>query len=189
MIGPGDALLIIDVQNDFCPGGTLAVASGDEVVEPLNELIRDFDGRFLPIVKTRDWHPARTKHFADFGGKWPPHCVQGTRGAKFRSDLLHPTATIVISKGLGDEDDYSGFDGVDLDNNNLSLEQTLREQGVNRVIVGGLATDYCVKYSVLDARAKGFEVVVVSDAIRGVENPGGTERAISEMEAAGATFV
>ena len=148
------ALIVVDVQNDFCPGGSLAVANGDEVVAPLNELVKEFLDRGEPVFKTRDWHPERTKHFAAYGGTWPIHCVQGTRGAEFHAGLIDDPRITIISKGTTESaDGYSGFDGT-------NLAQLLREKGVAEVWVGGLATDYCVKHTVLDARRAGFEVKV-----------------------------
>ncbi|HEX8685937.1 MAG TPA: isochorismatase family protein, partial [Pyrinomonadaceae bacterium] len=142
--GGGRALIVVDVQNDFCPGGSLAVERGDEVVAPLNRLIEEFLRRGEPVYKSRDWHPARTKHFSAYGGTWPAHCVQGTRGAEFHEDLSRDPRVRVVSKGLGDEDSYSAFDGT-------TLAEDLRRQGIREVWVGGLATDYCVKNTVLDA--------------------------------------
>jgi nicotinamidase/pyrazinamidase len=177
------ALIVVDVQNDFCPGGALAVSHGDEVVAPLNKLIEEFLDRGDPVVKSRDWHPQQTKHFALYGGTWPVHCVQNTPGAQFHRDLLDDPRITVVSKGMGDEDSYSAFDGTD-------LAKFLRERGVEEVWIGGLATDYCVKNSVLDARREGFEVKAVADAMRAVElQPGDGERAIEEMRKAGAEII
>lgn len=177
------ALIVVDVQNDFCPGGTLAVEHGDEVVAPLNKLIESFLERGEPVFKSRDWHPPQTKHFSDYGGTWPVHCVQNTRGAEFHPNLLDDKHIRVISKGLGDEDSYSAFDGTDLA---LQLERL----GVKEVWVGGLATDYCVKNTVLDALKHGFRVKALKDAMRAVElKPGDGDQAIAEMEAAGAEII
>lgn len=177
------ALIVVDVQNDFCPGGALAVADGDEVVAPLNKMIAEFLERGEPVFKSRDWHPRKTKHFAEYGGTWPVHCVQGTTGAEFHPDLLDDIHIRTISKGLGDEDTYSAFDGTD-----LALQ--LRRLGVEEVWVGGLATDYCVKNTVLDALKEGFRVKALQDAMRPVElQPGDGERAIEEMRRAGAKLV
>ena len=174
------ALIVVDVQNDFCPGGALAVERGDEVVEPLNRLIEQFLGRGEPVYKSRDWHPARTRHFTAHGGTWPVHCVQGTRGAEFHAGLLDDPRVRVVSKGLGDEDNYSAFDGT-------TLAEELRRQGVREVWVGGLATDYCVKQTVLDALREGFRVRALADAMRAVNlRPGDDARALEEMRAAGA---
>jgi nicotinamidase/pyrazinamidase len=177
------ALLVVDVQNDFCPGGALAVAEGDQVVAPLNKLIEEFLERGEPVFKSRDWHPAQTKHFAAYGGTWPVHCVQNTRGAEFHPELIDDMHIRTLSKGLGDTDCYSAFDETD-----LALQ--LRRLGVEEVWVGGLATDYCVKSTVLDALKEGFRVKALANAMRAVEvNPGDGARAIAEMKAAGAEFI
>jgi nicotinamidase/pyrazinamidase len=179
----GRALIVVDVQNDFCPGGALAVERGDEVVAPLNRLIAEFLERGEPVYKSRDWHPARTKHFTDYGGTWPVHCVQGTRGAEFHPELSDDPRVEVVSKGEGDEDSYSAFDGT-------ALAEELRRRGVREVWVGGLATDYCVKNTVLDALRRGFRVRAVADAMRAVNlQPGDDLRALEEMRAAGAEIV
>jgi nicotinamidase/pyrazinamidase len=180
-----DALLIIDVQNDFCPGGALAVADGDQVVPALNRYIEKFRRRKLPILATRDWHPAKTRHFKAFGGLWPPHCIQGSKGAEFRSDLQLPSDAVVVSAGMSpDEEGYSGFEGRD--DRGIELADLLRHLGVERIYVGGLATDYCVKHTVLDAVKHGFQVVLLEDASRGVNlKPGDAERAVAEMVEAG----
>jgi len=178
------ALIVVDVQNDFCPGGSLAVARGDEVVAPLNKLMREFLDSAEPVFKTRDWHPAKTGHFAAYGGTWPVHCVQGTSGAEFHPDLLDDPRITIISKGIDERaDGYSGFDGT-------NLEQLLRDEGVDEVWVGGLATDYCVKHTVLDALHAGLKVRALADAMRPVNtNPQDGEQAIREMQAAGAEIV
>jgi nicotinamidase/pyrazinamidase len=178
------ALIVVDVQNDFCPGGSLAVAQGNEVVTPLNDLMHDFLDRNELVFKTRDWHPAQTKHFQAYGGIWPVHCVQGTRGAEFHPDLLDDPRIEIISKGIDESaDGYSGFDGT-------TLAQTLRHEGVEELWVGGLATDYCVKQTVLDGLRKGFAVKALADAMRAVNvNPEDGARAIEEMKAAGAEIV
>ena len=174
------ALIVVDVQNDFCPGGALAVAHGDEVIAPLNRLIEEFLERGEPVFKSRDWHPEKTRHFAPYGGTWPVHCVQNTKGAEFHPELIDDMHIRVVSKGLGDEDSYSAFDGTD-----LALQ--LRRLGVEEVWVGGLATDYCVKQTVLDALREGFQVKALKDAMRAVEvKPGDGEKAIAEMQNAGA---
>ena len=177
------ALIVVDVQNDFCPGGSLAVERGDEVVAPLNRLIKEFLARGEPVYKSRDWHPARTKHFAAYGGTWPVHCVQNTRGAEFHPDLLEDPRIRIISKGTGDEDSYSAFDGT-------NLADLLRERGVTEVFVGGLATDYCVKNTVLDALHEGFKVKALTEAMRAVNlQPGDDARALEEMRRAGAEVI
>lgn len=177
------ALIVVDVQNDFCPGGTLAVSHGDEVVAPLNELIDQFLERGDPVFKSRDWHQPTTKHFAAYGGTWPVHCVQNTQGAEFHPALRNDPRIKIVSKGLGDTDCYSAFDETD-------LAAQLRQQNVEELVVGGLATDYCVKNTVVDALHKGFRVKAVADAMRAVEvHPGDGEKAIEEMRAAGAEIV
>ena len=182
-----DALIIIDVQNDFCPGGSLAVAGGHEVVPVLNQYIEQFARARLPIFATRDWHPENTRHFKIHGGLWPPHCIQGTQGAEFRADLALPDEVVIVSAGMApDEEGYSGFDGKD--GSGAGLADLLRARGVERVFVGGLATDYCVKETVLDALRHGFKAVLLEDAVRGVNlRPDDSERAIAEMVSAGAS--
>ena len=184
-----DALVVVDVQNDFCPGGALPVADGDKVVPALNRYIERFQQAQMPIFATRDWHPEKTRHFKAYGGLWPPHCIQGTKGAEFRSDLQLPGNAVIVSAGMApDEEGYSGFDGRD--DRGLGLAELLRGLGVERLFVGGLATDYCVKHTVLDGLKKGFQVVLLEDAVRGVDlQPGDSERAIAEMVRAGAAKI
>lgn len=177
------ALIVVDVQNDFCPGGTLAVPHGDEVVEPLNRMIDEFLERGEPVYKSRDWHTTTTKHFKAYGGVWPVHCVQNTEGAEFHPALRDDARIAVISKGLGDTDCYSAFDETD-------LADRLRQQNVEEVVVGGLATDYCVKNTVLDALKQGFKVKALKNAMRAVDlQTGDGERAIEEMQDAGAEIL
>ncbi len=178
---PGDALIVVDVQKDFLPGGSLAVPRGDEVVPVLNRYMEIFSSRGLPVFATRDWHPPEHCSFTEQGGPWPSHCVAGSEGAAFAADLHLPADAVIISKATEPERDaYSGFQGTD-------LAQRLREAGVRRVFVGGLATDYCVLNTVRDALAEGFEVVLLEDAIRAVDvQPGDGERAVKEMLDAGA---
>jgi nicotinamidase/pyrazinamidase len=183
MSEPRQALIVVDVQNDFCPGGALAVPHGDEVIEPLNKLIDEFLERGAPVYKSRDWHSPTTKHFAAYGGTWPVHCVRNTPGAEFHPALRDDPRITVISKGLGDTDCYSAFDETD-------LAAQLNEQKVEEVVVGGLATDYCVKNTVLDALKNGFKVKAVESAMRAVDlQPGDGARAIDEMREAGAAIV
>ena len=181
-----DALLIIDVQNDFCPGGALAVTDGDKVVPALNHYIGRFEKAELPIFATRDWHPEKTKHFKAYGGLWPPHCIQGTKGAEFRPDLKLPNDAVIVSAGMApDEEGYSGFEGRD--DQGTELAELLRRRGVERIFIGGLATDYCVKHTILDGLKRGFKAVLLEDAVRGVNlRPGDSERAITKMIRAGA---
>lgn len=179
------ALLIVDVQNDFCPGGSLAVADGDAVVPVLREYIGIFRRAGLPIYASRDWHPRRTAHFREFGGPWPVHCVQDTGGAAFHPGLPLPTDAIVISKGMDPgRDDYSAFHGVAADGTPLADE--LAGRGVKHLYVGGLATDYCVKESALEGIRHGLRVTLLADASRGVNiAPDDSDRAVDAMKAAG----
>lgn len=171
-----DALLIVDVQNDFCTGGALPVPHGEQVAGPLNRLADHFE----LVVASRDWHPP---DHGSFDGDWPPHCVQGTPGAELHPSLDPSSIDLVIDKGRDPAGQgYSAFEGT-------PLAELLRERGVDRLYVGGLATDYCVENTVLDARSLGFDVVVVEDAVRGVDvEPGDSDRAIEAMRRVGATF-
>ncbi len=180
---PGDALIIVDVQNDFLPGGSLAVPDGDAIIPVLNRYIRLFTERDLPVFATRDWHPSNHRSFKAQGGIWPPHCLAGTRGAAFASELQLPADVYVISKADKPEQDaYSGFQGTD-------LSEKLRKLKVRRLWIGGLATDYCVLNTVLDARRQGFEVFVLRDAIRAVNfRPDDGAKAIQKMRGHGAVF-
>lgn len=177
----GDALLIIDVQVDFLSGGSLAVPGGDRVVPVLNGYIAAFRRAGLPIVATRDWHPPDHCSFRARGGPWPPHCVAGSRGAGFATLLELPYEAIVVSKATTpDQDAYSGFQGTD-------LNRLLREAGIGRVFVGGLATDYCVLNTVRDALRLGYRSVLLVDAVRAVDvQAGDGERAVAEMLQSGA---
>jgi nicotinamidase/pyrazinamidase len=175
-----DALIIVDVQNDFCPGGALAVDGGDAVIAPLNRLAAEHD----VVVATRDWHPADHHSFAAQGGPWPVHCVQGSEGAELHSDLDRAAIERVVD--AGDTREAPGFDKFE----DTGLEDFLRERGVERVHVGGLALDYCVKHTALGARRRGFDTVVHLDATRPVDvEPGDGDRAIAELRAAGIEVV
>jgi nicotinamidase/pyrazinamidase len=177
----GDALIIVDLQNDFLPGGSLAVAGGDALIAPLHRCAALFAERALAVFATRDWHPPDHCSFKAGGGPWPPHCVAGSSGAAFPDGLSLPDTATVISKATDSgRDAYSGFEGTD-------LAQRLRAKGVKRVFVAGLATDYCVFATVRDALAGGFETIVLTDAVRAVDlKPGDGERAIDDMRARGA---
>lgn len=179
--GQGDALLVVDVQDDFLPGGALGVQRGDEVVAPLNRMIARWRGLGLPLVFTRDWHPANHCSFHEQGGPWPPHCVADTPGAQFARSLSLPVDAVIASKGTDPQREaYSAFQGT-------GLADHLSRLGVRRVFIGGLATDYCVRATGIDARAAGFEYVVLADAVRAVDvNPGDGERALAELAAGGA---
>lgn len=183
-------LIIVDVQNDFCPGGALPVARGDEVVAPLNQLIEAVIKTGQPIVYSRDWHPVTTCHFKQYGGLWPAHCVQYTEGAKFHPALKVPQDAIIVSKGMDNRDDgYSAFEGKILTDGDKTLEQYLQEYGATDLYIGGLATDYCVKATVLDARKLGFRVHLLLDACRAVDvNAGDGDKAVEEMYRAGASI-
>ena len=174
-----EALLIIDFQNDFTPGGALAVPGGDAIADRVNELAAD--ERFDVVVATRDWHPEDHGSFEAQGGPWPVHCVQGTDGAELHPALDRARVDVVVDKGQDPETEgYSGFQGTE-------LAELLRERGIDRVTVVGLATDYCVKNTGLDAIREGLEVEVDSSAVRGVNvEPGDSERALDELRAAGA---
>lgn len=181
------ALVIVDVQNDFCPGGALPCPEGDKVIPPLNDLAERFDRQGQTVVATRDWHPEDHMSFEEQGGPWPPHCVQGTEGAAFHPELDLPEGTVEIKKGDDpDAEDYSGFLGSD--DRGRSLAEVLEAEGVERVFVGGLATDYCVKETTLDALDEGFETYLVDDAHRGVDAQDSQE-AVEEMTEAGAETV
>ena len=180
------ALLIVDVQNDFCTGGALAVPGSERVIKALNRYVADAVTRSIPVYASRDWHPAETSHFKAYGGIWPVHCVQNSQGARFHPDLQLPSDAIIISKG--DETErpgYSALEGRTPDGTPLLTD--LRQRGITHLYVGGLATDYCVKHSVVDASAAGLTVTVLEDAIAGVDlQPGDSERAIAEMRESGA---
>jgi nicotinamidase/pyrazinamidase len=181
VLGAGDGLIVIDVQIDFCPGGALPIERGDEVVPVLNRWIAAAAEAQIPICASRDWHPLPHLSFAESGGEWPVHCVQDSPGARFHPDLKLPASTLVITKGVRfDRDQYSAFDET-------GLATELRQRGVRRVWVGGLAQDVCVRATVLDARREGFDAVVIADATRPVSRSGG-ERANEEMRQAGACF-
>lgn len=193
---PDAALIVVDVQNDFCPGGALGVEDGDAVVPVLNEWIAAFRRAGRPVVYTQDWHPANHASFKEQGGIWPVHCVQGTRGAEF-----HPQLTVdgyVFRKAFtADKEGYSGFDGFLAENVDElgapagpDLASWLKQQGVKKVYVGGLTTDYCVRATVLDAVANGFEVAFIQSASKPVNvQPGDEQKAIDDMKAAGAAVV
>jgi len=175
-----DALIVVDVQNDFCPGGALPVPQGDQVVPAINQILALTDWL---TVATRDWHPQGHCSFKPQGGIWPVHCVAGTRGATLHPGMHVMKIRRIVSKATTKETEaYSGFQGTE-------LAGLLKGQGIRRVFVCGLATDYCVKATALDARKAGLDVVVLEDAIRGVEvQPGDCARAIEEMAAAGIRF-
>lgn len=182
-LAQGDALLIVDVQNDFCPGGALEVPGGDAVVPVLNHWIDAAREARIPIYASRDWHPEGHISFVERGGPWPPHCIQNTQGAAFHPDLQVPEEAAIISKGTDpDRDQYSAFDDT-------GLAKRMRDQGVQRVWTGGLAQDVCVRASVLDGVNEGFDVHLIAPATRPVDvNPGDGERALDDMREAGAVI-
>ncbi len=183
-VNEGDALIVVDYQKDFCPGGALAVEDGDEIAPVLNSYIDIFKEKGGPIFATRDWHPPDHISFKEQGGQWPPHCVRGTEGAEFNPALdLDEEAEIISKATQSEEEAYSGFDGTD-------LEQELKAKGVKRVFVGGLATDYCVKNTALDSLEAGFDTYILKDATRGVNvEPGDSEKAVESMREGGAMVI
>ena len=178
---PTDALLLVDVQNDFLEGGSLAVPDADAILPVLNNYLVLFSDKSLQIVASRDWHPAGHCSFVENGGQWPAHCVADTAGAEFSKSILLPASCHIVSKATtADHEAYSGFDGT-------ALSSSLKEQGIKRLFVGGLATDYCVLQTVLDALSHGFLVVLLVDAIRAVDvQKGDGEQAIATMTENGA---
>lgn len=178
----GDALIVVDVQNDFCPGGTLAVDNGDEVVPVMNRWIAEAAARAVPVYASRDWHPRDHPSFEAQGGPWPNHCIQDTRGAGFHPDLYLSSDTIIVSKGTRfDKDQYSAFDDT-------GLAQELRRRDIGRLVIGGLAEDVCVRATALDALRQGFEVAIIRDGTRAISQDGRQETE-GELDAAGAAFV
>lgn len=176
---PGDALLVIDVQKDFCPGGALPIAGGDEVVPVLNRWLAAAREKGVPVYASRDWHPRRHLSFKEQGGQWPVHCLQDSGGAAFHPDLALPSEAVLVTKGVRfDQDQNSAFDQT-------GLAAQLRRDGVQRLWIGGLAQDVCVLATVLDARREGFDVLVLEQAVRPVTREGGRQ-AKEKMEKAGA---
>jgi nicotinamidase/pyrazinamidase len=182
MYPPSAALVLVDIQNDFCPGGALAVPEGDQIVEVVNRIAPSFNF----VAATRDWHPENHISFKEQGGVWPPHCVQGSRGAELHPDLDRSGIDLVVHKGYApDRDTFEGLQAVD--ESGSSLDKILKGKGVDSIYVAGLATDYCVKATVLDALKKGFHVFAVTDAMRAVNLESGDDaRALEAMSAAGA---
>lgn len=183
----GDGLLLGDPQNDFCPGGALPVIDGDAVMPVLNEWAAAAERARIPVFVSRDWHPPKTTHFKDYGGVWPAHCVIGSAGAESHASLRIPASATVMSKGMGErEDAYSAFQARD--DAGALLQQLLDKRGVKRLYVGGLATDYCVRSSALDALTHGYGVTLISDGMKAVNvQPGDSDKALIEMARAGAT--
>ncbi len=183
------ALLVVDAQNDFCPGGALGVPEGDKIIPRINKYVSIFTKNKLPIFFTRDWHPVKTRHFKDFGGIWPVHCIQNTYGAKFHPKLKLPKDAILLYKGMDPKKDaYSAFQAEDV--SGTALPVLLKKMGINQLYIAGLATDYCVRFSSRDALKQGFKVKILVDAIKGVNlKPNDSENAIKEMVKAGAKII
>ena len=177
----GDALIVVDVQNDFLEGGSLEVPHGNEIIPVFNQYIEAFRSNGLPVFATRDWHPPNHCSFKAQGGPWPPHCVVDTTGAQFAPDLILPSSAVIISKATSpDEEAYTGFQGTDLD-------KRLGSAHIQRLFIGGLATDYCVLSTVKDALEGAYKVFLLKDAIRAVNvSPDDGEKAIEEMMRLGA---
>jgi nicotinamidase/pyrazinamidase len=175
------ALVLVDIQNDFCPGGSLGVPEGDRIIDVVNWLSRQFS----VVLATQCWHPADHISFKQRGGPWPPHCVQGTTGAELHPRLDLAKIDAILRKGSSpDQDAYSGFEAAD--NRGRSLDQILRERGIRTIYVAGLATDYCVRATALDGLEKGYEVFLIADAMKAVDvSPGDGDRALEEIRARG----
>ncbi len=187
---PGVALIVVDVQNDFAdPAGSLSVRGGAEVIPAINREIALATNNGAMVVCTQDWHPTHTPHFAKDGGTWPDHCIKETWGAGFHPSLERPSDATIVRKGSNGEDGYSAFtmrDPISGETVSTGLEATLRAADVTDVVVTGLATDYCVKATALDAVALGFATTVLTDAIAAVDlQPGDGDLALEELEAAG----
>ncbi len=183
------ALLVVDVQNDFCPGGALGVPEADKIIPAINRYIKIFSKKKLPILVVRDWHPVRTKHFRDFGGLWPIHCIQNSKGAQFHHALKLPKEAVLLYKGMDPQkDSYSAFQAQDL--RGAGLLNLLKNLRVKEIYIAGLATDYCVKFSTRDALKNGFKVKLLIDAMKGVNlKPNDSEDAIRGMVKRGAKKV
>jgi nicotinamidase/pyrazinamidase len=192
--GPATALLVVDVQNDFAdPRGSLSVRGAEQIIPTINDAIRAAEAAGSPVIYTQDWHPPSTPHFQKDGGIWPVHCVQGTWGAEFHRDLLVRPDAPIVRKGSGGEDGYSAFsvrDPMSGDVQRTRMGELLNERNIERVVIAGLATDYCVKESGLDAIRLGFQPAVLTDAVRAVDlHAGDGARALVALEAAGAELV
>ena len=179
-----DALIVVDMQNDFMPDGVLPVKDADKIIPRINEYVKLFEKKSNPVFYTRDWHPENHISFKGYGGIWPPHCVQETQGAMFHKDLYFPLDNkFIISKGTSkDFDAYSGFQGTILD-------ELLKERGIKRVFICGVATDYCVKNTALGALNLGYQTFILQDAIKGVDvNKGDSEKALELLLSKGAVL-
>jgi nicotinamidase/pyrazinamidase len=183
---PKKALLVVDVQNDFCPGGALRVPGGDKIIPALNRYIKVFRAKQLPVFASRDWHPRQTSHFKEFGGLWPAHCVRNTRGSRFHQALKLTRGAVRLYKGMDPgKDSYSVFQAQD--RKGAGFSGLLKFYGITELYIGGLATDYCVRFTAIDALKKGIKVKILTDAIMGVNiNPADSQKAIQEMVRQGA---
>lgn len=181
-------LLVVDVQNDFCPGGALPAPDGGRILSALNRHLAAARALGIPVYASRDWHPPITGHFKAYGGEWPPHCVQGTTGAQFHPGLMLPVDVVVISKGDNpDRPGYSAFEGRTPQGNTLLGD--LQDHQIDSLYVAGIATEYCVKATVMDALAAGLRVTVLPDAVAAIDtHPGDADRALEEMSKAGAVI-
>lgn len=179
-------LLVVDVQNDFSPGGALGIRGGNEIIPVINRWVDKFISRGYPLFYSRDWHPEVTRHFAQYGGIWPVHCVANTVGAQFHKDLHIPAEAVVLSKGTNpNRDDYSAFQATTAEGE--TLEAVLRERSIEEIYLAGLATDYCIRETTLEALRLGFRVTVLVDACCGVDREqGDCDRALRKMEEEGA---
>lgn len=183
------ALLVVDMQNDFCPGGALGVPEGDKIIPAINKYIKIFSKKGWPIFATRDWHPVQTKHFKDFGGVWPVHCIQNTKGAQLHPKLKVSKEAILLYKGMDPgKDSYSAFQAEDA--RGMRLPNLLTALGIKELYIAGIATDYCVRFSTADAIKNGLKVKVLMDAIKGVNlKPNDSQRALAEMKKKGAKII
>lgn len=189
---PHSALIVVDVQNDFCPGGSLAVPDGDQIIPVVQHYVDSFTAQGLPVIFTRDFHPANHVSFAQQGGPWPPHCVQETVGVDYHPGIKIPPGAYHIIKGFqSDVDAYSGFEGRLRDStDSLTLDNLLHSVNVHEIYLVGLATDYCVHATAFDALRLGYRVIVVEDGVRGVNvNSGDSLRALQDLRQHGAQLI
>lgn len=178
---PQKALIVVDIQNDFCPGGALGVRESDLIIPVVNKYVKLFLSKNLPVFVSRDWHPKETKHFKKFGGPWPIHCIQNTKGGEFHPDFRVPEKAIILSKGSDPQlDGYSVFEALDSDNQ--PFLNVLKKMEIDELYISGIATEYCVRFTALDALKNGFKVNVLVDAIKGVSK-NDSEDALAEINA------
>lgn len=180
----GDALLIVDVQYDFLPGGSLAIEDGDKIIPVVNKWIEAAEKAHIPVILSRDWHPPHHISFKEQGGPWPVHCVQNTPGAKLHADLKIPRDAIIVDKAFEvDKDAYSAMEGV-TDKDKIPLPELLKKLNIKRIVIGGLAFDYCVHFSALDARKLGFDTTVILPACKAISEKT-EQKSFQEMADAG----